>query len=302
MDWTQHKLKLAVTALIVAASMLAWPMTGWAGDDADVVLLLTEVVDEPDADDHRIAFWWSQADRPDWTETDQVVFEALRAAGVNPVMPEEIDISRIYRRPGLSNDNAAHLGRLLDGDRVLVGEVQYQPLAPVAPLGYHGLEARAVVDLVPAGAAESVSLERFTVTRNVFAPRPDDLLDRARQAIGGALGEVMGQSLRRAGGEVGSQNHDDLLAVRNVERAENLEAIRERIVAIDEVERVVERWASEGIIALEVLAHNDESGIAEYAFRVLENHEFDDFDLMRHEHPAADGVTEFWLQPRTTDF
>ncbi len=290
-------------ALFLIVAAFWWPVSATAVEDADVAVLLTEVVEAGvDDGDQQIAFWWSQADEPQWTVSDDVVFAALRNAGVEPVVPESVDISRIYRRPGLSTENAAQLGRLLDADRVLVGEVQYTVLGPVAPLGYTGVEARAVVELVPAGDSEGVSLERFTVTRKVFGDSAAELLDEARQVAGTALGEVMGQSMRRAGGEVGSRNGDSLLALRNVERAENLEKVRERLLSIDDVERVVERWASEGLIALDIKTTGGDSGVVEYAFRVLENHEFEGFDLMLNERPTVDGVTEFWLTPRQTGF
>ncbi len=289
-------------ALLVVV-FVGLPGVAAADEDADIVLLLTQVVEGED--DQEIRFWWSEADKPRWTESDEVVFASLRELGVQPAMPDAINISRIYRRPGLSTDNAAQLGRLLNSERVLVGEVQYRSLPPVAPLGMAGVQARAVVELVPAGDAEGISLERFTVQRTVFGDDVEDLMARAQQMTGRALGEVIGQSLQRVSGDVGSQSGNRLLALRNLERAENLEKIRDRLVEIEEVDRVVERWASEGVIALEVAMHGEaasNSGMLDYVFRALENHEFEDFHLIRNEPSSLHNVTEFWLEPRRSQF
>ena len=294
------RIQAGFSAVIVAAMLLS-PAIVYGGDEPDVVVLLTEVVESGVTDEEQhLSFWWSQADSPAWTGSDEVLFEALRQAGVSPAQPSQIDISRIYRRPGLSTHNAAQLGALLDGERVLVGEIQYRPLKPIAPLGYQGVEARAELELVPAGDTDGVSLDRFTVTRQVFGNSTDELLAKARQAAGAALGEVMGQSLRRASGEVGTRSNENLLALRNVERAENLEAIRDRLLEIEEVDTVKERWASEGVIALEVEAAGDQN--LDYVYGVLENHEFDEFYMMRSSEAAFGGAKEYWLEPREAGF
>lgn len=304
------KAKASITTrgwlILLISALLSAPAVAVAGENSDVTVLLTQVVEGDIADgDQQIQFWWSQADEPHWTKSDEFVFAALRNAGVEPAMPSSIDISRIYRRPGLSIENAAQVGRLLASHQVLVGEIQYRSLAPVAPLGLRGVEASAVVELVPAGDAGGVSLERFTVTRKVFGEDTEALLERAKKAAGEALGDVMGQSLRRASSEVGSHAGDELLALRNLERSENLEKVRQRLIEIEEVDRVVERWASEGIIALEVGLHDgggNQAGMLDYVYRVLENHEFENFRLMRSEHSSLDRVTEFWLEPREARF
>lgn len=286
-------------ALVVA--LLAWtPFAAWA-DSGDVVVLLTEIVGEgvDGSSADQVGFWWSSADNPQWTKSDDAVFQGLREAGVGPMTPQKVNISRIYRRPGLSPANAAQLGGLLNVNRVLVGQIEYRPIKAVAPLGYHGVEVRAEVELVAAGSTDGVSLQRFTVQRRVYGSASDALLEEARAITGAALGEVMGRSLRRSGGEIGVQGGATLLAVRNVERAANLESLRSRLLAIEEVDRVVERWASEGIIALEINpGSNTPDDIAEYVFRVVENHEFDDFRIQRSERRTEHGVVEFWVEPR----
>ncbi len=295
--------KLIMPIVILSAVMLlGLPSTAKASEPGDVVVMVTEVVEAGIVgDQQQVAFWWRGDASPQWTESDRVVLDALQEAGVGAVRPTQVNISRIYRRPGLSTTNAAQLGSLLNGRRVLVGEIQYRPLPPVAPLGLRGVEVRAEVELVPAGDTEGVSLNRFSLRRQVYGDDLHDLLDDARYEAGTALGEVMGHSLQRVRGEVGRIDNEGLVAIRNVERAENLELLKRRLVEIDGVDRIVERWASDGVIALELETSGGE-GMGEYALRVLENHSFDEFYIQRIEQPLADGMAEFWIEPRAGGF
>lgn len=299
-----EKSKIISAATMLAAFALLAPSSAAANTGGDVVVLITEIVGEGiNGEEPEVGFWWSSSEMPRWTASDDVVLEALRRVGIEPMMPGEVNISRIYRRPALSTANAAQLGALIDGQRVLVGKVEYRRLSAVAPLGYRGVEATAEVELVPAGASDGISLQRFTVTRVVYGHDEDVLLEQARQLAGAALGEVMGRSLIRASGELGTADVGPLLTLRNVERAENLERIRQRLLEIDEVHRVVERWASEGVIALQVNPGTEDSAaVADYAFRVLENHDFDEFRIQRSQNPSAENVVEFWVESRIGGF
>ena len=293
-------------ALALCAAMLMAPTAAAQSVDTDVAVFLTEVVEKADGTTEKISFWWSDAGEPTWTASDEVVFAALREAGVEPVQPQVVDISRIHRRPGISTENAAQLGALVQAERVLVGEVYYRVLDPVAPLGYPGVEARAEVDLVPVRDAQGVSLDRFTVRRQVFSSNgadASDLFEDAREVAGRALGDVMGQSLRRSIGEVGTSSEVPLLSLRNLERAENLEMIRERLRELDEVDDVIERWAAEGTIAVEIIpSDGDPQGVFDYVDRLLANHEFDGFQLIRGDSSVAGGGAEYWLEPEHTEF
>ncbi len=297
--WKQYTTSL-LSALVFVVAVGLVPATATASGNSDVLVLMTEIVDgELAGGDRQVRFWWSSSDDPQWTGSDEVVLSALDNAGLQPAMPDSVDISRIYRRPGLSTNNAAQVGRLLGAERVLVGEIEYRPVQAVAPLGYQGIEAHANLTLVPAGDSDGVALDQFTVTRQVFEGEPEELLATAREVTGTALGDVMGHSLHRASGRVGSQTDGEVFALRDVGRAEYLEAIRSRLTDIDDVGRVVERWAAEGVVALQVHADAESSGPRlEYALRVLEHHDFDEFELVRSEDSTVDDLTEFWLRPK----
>lgn len=283
---------LVVVGLVVGSSAAAAEQSG------DVVVLLTEIVHQGVVDDgEHVQFWWGGGDRPQWTDSDEAVLDALRDAEIEPAMPDKINVSRIYRRPDLSTQNAAQFGGLVGVDRVLVGTVEYRPVGPIAPLGHEGVEAHAEVTLVPAGSSDAVALDQFVVTRQLFDESSEASLQTAREVTGRALGEVMGQSLRRASGHVGIDGREELIALRDVQRAAHLEAVRNRLVELDEIDDVVERWASEGIIALAVESADEaDDDAVDYARRVLEHHDFEEFELSVSPDPVVEGTVEFRVE------
>lgn len=288
----------AVVLVFLGLILAAAPAQASSG--GHIVVLLTEVVDEGVASEgQEVGFWWGDGRSPQWSATDEAVFAGLRRTGVEAMRPSETNISRIYRRPDLSTANAAQLGGLLGGRQVLVGRVEYRRVEAVAPLNFGGIWARAEVELIAAGASDGVSLQRFTMERYFFdEDEGAGLIEQARAESGEALGELLGYSLGRIGGAVGVASDTPLLGLRNVERAENLEVVRQRLLEIEEVHSVVERWASEGIIALEINPGEENQEVSSYAIRVLENHRFDEFDLEREPSSVGDGLVQFWVEPR----
>lgn len=291
---------------IYAAVLLSFCLPAQAGaqERGGVVALMTEVVEAGVTGEQPVvSFWWSQAGEPQWTASDLALNEALQARGVGLVRAGEQSISRIYRRPALTTANAAQLGALLGGERVLVGQVTYRPMGPVWPLGVEGLEASAELELVAAGSVEGVSLQRFVITRHYYGEDAGLLLETARQEVGRALGEVAGRGLRRAAGPVGTVGGEALLAVRNASKASHLERVRERLLELDEVHSVIERWASEGIIALEINPGELTSpDIIDYVVRVLEGHSFDNFSISKVTGSRMDGAHELWIEPYEQGF
>ena len=290
-----------LAAMMVAAMAMVVAPTAEASS-ADVAVLLTQVVDGAiEEADEEVAFWWQGSEEPRWTASDQWIFEALEDSGVDVARPAQVEISRIYQRPGLSRSNAAQMGTLLDVDRVLVGEVEYRPISANPPLNYAGIEARAKVDLVPAGDAEGVSMERFEITRQVYGPELSGLWQDSTEALGKALGEAMGHHLRRTGAEVGAGDGDRSIVLRNVERAQYLDEVRASMQALEVVASVRPRWASEGIVALAVIAGDGVSqrqATAE-AMHALESEQFEAFDLRFSDESSVSSSGEVWLEPRS---
>ena len=293
-------MKATITAGLVTVLMIVGA-TAQASTSSDVALLLTQVADSSiDGAQEEVAFWWQGQEEPLWTESDARVMEALERSGVSVAMPEQVEVSRIYRRPGLSTSNGAQLGTLLEVDRVLVGQVEYRPIEGRPPLHYPGIEAQATVDLVPAGDSEGLSMERFEVTRRVYGRDFETLWARATEELGEALGEAMGHHLRRTGAEVGAGSGDRAIVVRNVERAQYLETLREALQGVEAVDSVRPRWVSEGIIALglEPQEGTTEDRARADAMAALEGGEFEGFELRYESSSDVSEHGEIWLEPQ----
>ncbi|MBA2661862.1 MAG: hypothetical protein H0U74_06175 [Bradymonadaceae bacterium] len=288
---------LVALVLLLFGVALALPVSAQQAPAKGVLLLMTEEVEGQGGAKPAVNFWWSTPNAPSWTASDKVVIEALKSQGMEAVVVRDANISRIYRTANISLANAATLGGLLGAERVIVGQIRYRTLAAVEPLNLVGVEAYAAVHLVAAGAADADSLKRFTVERQSFGADATSALEDVRGQTAQALGLLMGKTLIKGAGPVGVTSKERLIGLRNVESAQVLDAIKKFLVEIEVVEAVRERWASEGIIALEINpgALDGEDRI-EYVLRVLENHSFDGFRVVRNSGQRSANLAEFFIE------
>lgn len=290
----------------VVFTMAVWLMgvtAAWAQTSGEVAVLITEVIEEGLETQPGPRAWWVNGEEPAWTESDTLLFDQLLSQGVAVLRPESIHISRIYRRPLLPLANAAQLGGLLGATRVLVGTITYAPLEPMPPLRRAGIAVTAEVELAGTGGTDGVSMQRFTVSRKVYGEETETLMLEALQEGTRALGDVMGRSLRRARGKIGVETAVPLLALRNLQTAETLERLRGRMLELDEIDSVEIRWASEGVVALEINEEGASSlDLIEYVASVIENHRFENFWVERAPRPVVPGTVELWVESRASGF
>ncbi|AWV88458.1 hypothetical protein DN745_03485 [Bradymonas sediminis] len=68
--------------------------------------------------------------------------------------------------------------------------------------------------------------------------------------------------------------------------------------SLDVVKKVSVRWASEGVIALEINPGAvDSSDTIEYAIRALSNQSFERFSLVKNARSRVEGMAEFDVAP-----
>ncbi len=261
----------------------------------DVLPLITEQVAVDQGATPTVRYWWMTPSKPAWTESDKLVRKILTDNHVDLVgLSGNVRISKIYRTPNLSQANAAALGSLVGAKRVLVGTISYERKAPVGPLGLERVAARADVSLVSAQTGAAAVLHRFTVQREGFAGTAAKALTKARTATAQALGKLIASTLMRGPGPVGVQTDEKLIALRNAENGKVLEQITQFLQGLDQVDEVRVRWASEGVIALEVNpGKKDAPDAIDYAIRALKNQKFDGFALAPDSQPSAQGLAEF---------
>ncbi len=274
---------------------------GGAKANRGVLLLVSEEFEGADAK-NTVNFWWSSPQNPAWTKSDRVMMDVLRLAGVEAVNPQNANISKIYRTANLSMANASALGALLGAQQVIVGQIRYRELAPVMPLNLAGLEADATLHLLAAGSGDVSEMKRFTVERQGFGFDRQAVLDDMRAQTAQAAGSLISGTLSKTSGPVGIQTAERLIGLKNIANAKVLADVKTFLKEIESVESVVERWVSEGIIALELNPGklDSEDGI-EYVLRVLENHDFDGFRLVRNQNASSGGLAEFYVEPLMRD-
>lgn len=284
---------LVVLAVQVVASV-ASAQAPKASDD--LLLLITEKVDGGLSGEQQPArhFWWEQSATPNWSASDKIIRQVLGQKKVGVLTPSgSVQISKIYRRPELSAGNAATLGELVGANRVLVGTISYSREQPVEPLGLRRVSANAEIQLLSAESGAS-PLQRFTVEREAFSPRSDEALSQVRQELSRALGTLVAATVRRGAGPVGVQAEEGYIGLRNAENGETLQAVIQFLEGLDVVTEVNIRWASEGLIALELNpGTKDSADTIEYAIRALASQKFEKFSLVQNAHAAVGGLAEF---------
>lgn len=267
------------------------------GTGPGALLLITEEVHDARGQTSQIRYWWDSPREPAWTVTDKGVMAELSARGIAPIRVGDTNISRIYRRPHLSLENAATLGGILGANQVLVGQVRYHVEPQLVQLGLHGVKAVASVELVAAQASQVRVLKRFTIERQIFASDAETALEQAREQTSVALGALMASDLSKIAGPVGVKSEERLIGLRNAESQQILDEVIKFLTDLETVDLVSERWAAEGIIALEINPGRvDSDDVIEYVLRVLEHHRFNDFRLTRHRSGQINDLAEFYVE------
>lgn len=292
-SWVALALQLVASA---AAAQTGAPPAA----SQDLLLLITEKVDGQltGAQAPTLHYWWEQASAPKWSASDTIIRQVLGQEQVGVLAPSDrVQISKIYRRPELSAGNAATLGELVGARKVLVGTISYTLAEPVELLGLRRVSAFAEIQLMPAESGAS-PLQRFVVEREAFSPRGDEALEQAREALSQALGTLVAATIRRGSGPVGVQGEEGFIGLRNAENAGALEAIMEFLEGLDVVKQVSIRWASEGLIALEINpGTQDSADTIEYAIRALGSQSFEAFTLAQNPRSPVEGMIEFEVAP-----
>jgi len=303
--------------LLAAVTVFAWTPDLSAQQDEEgganadgLLLLVTEKIDGPEADEPRVNYWWSNPDDPQWTATDRALKEALSETDAGAMTPPgDVRISRIYRTAELSLDNAASLASILGARRIVLGEVTYAPTTTSILPGYAGLRVEGVLQVVDVAGSEPSVVRSFEVERSVFgagertdgpsdrseeAPRqdgtaegetagePSPVASRARQRFSEVVGGLLDRTVLAASGKIGIESDEPLLAFQNLDRGRALEIVREFLAGLDTVDGTQVRWASEGRVAVEINPSGaDDVDAVRYAARTLVEQSFERMAVRR---------------------
>lgn len=269
-----------------------------------LLTLVTEKVQRPDDKKATTHYWWSNPTKPQWTGTDRALKEALESTSARALTPPgDIRISRIYRTPDLSIDNAAALASILGARRIVFGEVVYRPTPSKVLSGKTRVQVDGAVQIVDVSSSEPSVLRTVKVHRSLYVDRdreeggdgPNSALDQARKGFAAVAGRLIGRSVAASSGPVGIDSAEHLLAFRDLERGRALDLVGSFLSELKRVEATRVRWASEGVVTLEVNpGQQDPWETVDYAARALASHKFDRMTLKRRSgEKGADPLVEF---------
>lgn len=287
---------LALLPMTAAAQMAGGGGGGGAEGGSDVLLLVTEAVSTPQTQRPTRRFWWSNPTSPQWSDTDRTFVAALKERGVQPMEPGgDARISRIYRRPSLSVDNAAALASILGAGRVVVGRVHYRVSDRQPTWGLVGVRAEVDLQLVDAAASEPTALRTFDPVRTIYGSGSKQALKAAREAVATTTARLLSRTLVAEAGPVGPANLQmPTIRLQGVGHGRALERIQRVVAGADEVDGVRVAWASEGLIALAIdPAGKPDRRVVDFAARVLANHQFRGMTIRKRSNPTGTGDVVF---------
>lgn len=173
--------------LFVIFAVLSWSSLAVAQDS---VLLLVSHVDETGSTEP--TYWWAEPNSQ-FSEADEALFRGLDHDSIAVLRPDTTDqVSRIFRRPDLTDSNASNLAGVLGATYVWVGQIT---LAPEATLGAGAIvQAEATVDArllrrTSGGRVEVLDAAKWTI--NGFEQSWDEATRRVHEQVGVRMREAL---------------------------------------------------------------------------------------------------------------
>jgi hypothetical protein len=279
---TISTLAALIFVLVASASATAQERT---------LVLLTEVDVAADGSSTE-SFWWSGASAPKWTFTDESVRK--RGASFEPTGLQRI--SRIYRRPRLSDANAAALAELFGATTALVGEVRREPL-PVSPLGDAVVRVTVDARLVQPDAGGVVVKQVYGLQR--LAKGDSAVAERlATEQAAASLMNLVDATLERKVAPVGVVTRETAIALHGIPGLAAWREIEGRLAQRDGVDDVSLAWLAEGIVAVEVNTATEENDATiRRIARDLQNEVFAEFELVAAPESESEGTVALRVRP-----
>jgi len=250
------------------------PATAYA--EPGVLLAVTEV----DAD-AQARYWWTSSEAPEWTGTDRALMATLETIGLSAVDPSSDPAaprisSVVYGHPHLTATNAINLASLFGAPRVIAGTVAYERLPAPPPLETSG--ARVDVDLHVFATSSSIEVLPLELEEVAYAETFEAARERALERVLERVEALLSHTRALAEARVGIPSQEPVLVVTGLREAGPLIALKRFLKQRDEIDDALERWAAEGVIAVELNPEVvDEPTVIMRAIDALLRHQFDGF-------------------------
>lgn len=237
-----------LSILLALAAMSLVPLTV----SAEEILILVTERSVSSSGDEQVSFWWSTTDAPAWTKTDAALQQSLVGQGAQVASSVDLSgLSTIYRRPEPTDANALAMASVFGVNKVLVGTVTYRPTA-LMPVGLRGIHAVADLRLFDRSAGVQRTLSRIELDRRSWAMDDAEATRHVRRELSTAVARTVAGSLEQRSGPVGVASDELLIGIEGDKTRIAIDAVRAKLATLAGVDETRIRWASEGLIVLEV--------------------------------------------------
>jgi hypothetical protein len=228
---------------------LSCPSEVRADGDRALLFLMTETVLRLDQQPET-RFWWSQADQPDWTQTDEELANQLKPFSVMRVGPSGGDrVSSIYRRSDLSQKQQLAFATVLGAGRVLGGEVVYEETVLAFPMMGVGCHARVQVGLRD---TESATTQSINLQRTGYGADWGEASGNARRLLVKGLTRSVASSFGSRAVPTGLADDIHYLEVVGARNLAQVNAIERHLDDLPFVKEAMIRWVGPSRIAFEL--------------------------------------------------
>jgi hypothetical protein len=237
--WTQASLAVAALLLLMASSAPA---------RADVLMVVSEL---DDAGEH---FWWSQPKSPELGrfETLMSTLSAERAPMlIDPRQVEAPSVSQVvFGRAELGVVNAINLASLYGASRVIHGQLRVEQCAAAPMLSLVGV--RVSVELHVHATQSAIELLSVQLDETRYARSKEQAEQAALAAAGARIVRLFEQSGALQPSDLRIEVGEPVLLLSGMQTARPLVDVKKALKSSELVVDVVERWSTEGAIALEL--------------------------------------------------
>lgn len=204
-----------------------------------------------------VSGWWVEARGLSTFETrllgalpDQVALVDPAALAGGP------RVSRIYRVPQLSPQNAVNLGGLYGASRVLVGAATFRPVSVAERLGLVGVELIVRVQwlAVPSGAV----LLQADLRGAGWAHTAAEARRLAEARVSTDLVDLLAGTARNLSGQIGVDRAEPYVVVRGIWDLQALRAFEKGVRGAPGVRDARLAWVADGVLAFDLNPATDE--------------------------------------------
>jgi len=201
------------------------------------------------------SYWWQNPQDPQWTQSDHELRQLLTTVGLSALDPTTLTdpprvSSVVYGKPHLSTTNAINLASLFGAQHLLTGTVRLEEAH--LPAMHRPYKATLHMDMHFFATNSTIEVMSIALEVESFGLTPAEALLSARAQGRQRLAPFFRRSLTLADSDGGVAWHEPVLVFTGLERGRPLVEIKRQLKTLPGIDDVMEAWAAEGVIAVEI--------------------------------------------------